>query len=45
MTEAKETYLESIELKKIDVCLTKFDNYQVLLIKIRFLETTTLFRG
>jgi hypothetical protein len=50
-TEAREkisTYLESLEFYKFfDVCLTKFENYQILLNKIshRFLMTTKLFIG
>jgi hypothetical protein len=48
--EAREkisTDLESIELKKKDICLTKFENYLILLNKIshRFLVTTKLFSG
>jgi hypothetical protein len=47
-TEAREkisTDLESLELKKFDVCLTKFEYYEIYLNKIshRFLETTRLF--
>jgi hypothetical protein len=51
-TEAREkigTHLESLEvyLKKIYVCLPKFENYQILLNKIChiFLDTTKLFGG
>ncbi len=50
-TEASEkisTYLESLEFFKfVDVCLTKFENYQILIDKIshRFLVTTKLFGG
>jgi hypothetical protein len=50
-TEASEkisTYLESLEfLKFVDVRLTKFENYQILIDKIshRFLVTTKLFGG
>jgi hypothetical protein len=50
-TETREkiiTYLESIEIKNLfDICLTKFENYQILLNKIshRFLVTTKLFSG
>jgi hypothetical protein len=50
-TEAKEkisTYLESLVFERIfDACLTKFENYQILLNKIspRFLVTTKLFSG
>ena len=41
-------YLESLDFKKIlDACLTKLENYQILLNKIshRFLLTTKLLRG
>jgi len=50
-TEAREktsTYLESLEFKKFfDVCLTKFENYPILLNKIshRFLAEIRLFSG
>ncbi len=47
-TEKINTYLESLELEKnFDVCLNKFENYQILLNKIshRFLATTKLFSG
>ncbi len=50
-TEAIEkirTYLDSLELlKSFDICLTKFEIYQVLHDKIshRFLVTNKLFRG
>ncbi len=50
-TETREgigTDLESLELKKIfDVCLTKFENYQFIHIKIShiFLVTTKVFSG
>jgi hypothetical protein len=51
-TEAREKIstdlLESLEFKKyFDVCLVKFENYQILLNKIslRFLVTTKLFSG
>ncbi len=50
-TEAREkiiTYLESLEFCNFfDVCLTKFENYQILLNKIshRLLVTTKLFSG
>jgi len=39
------TYLETLEF--FDVCLIKFENYQILLDKIshRFLVTTKLFSG
>jgi hypothetical protein len=45
--EKISTDLEFLELKKIDVCLTKFENYQILLNKIshRFQVTTKLFSG
>jgi hypothetical protein len=47
-TQAREkisTYLES--LKFFDVCLAKFENYQILLNKIshRFIVTTKLLSG
>ncbi len=51
MSEAKvkiSTDLESLEFKKkIDVRLTKLENYQNLLYKIsnRFIATARLFRG
>jgi hypothetical protein len=50
-TEAREkisTYLKSLEFKKnFGLCLTKFENCQILLNKIchRFLATTKLFSG
>ncbi len=51
ITQAREeisTYLESLEFQKFfDVCLTKFENYQILLNKIShiFLVTTKLLSG
>ncbi len=47
-TEKISTYFESIEFQNFfDVCLTKFENFQVLLNRIshRFLVTTRLFGG
>ncbi len=47
-TEKINTYLESLDFRKFfDVCLTKFEDYRVLLNKIshRFLETCKLFSG
>ncbi len=51
ITQAREeisTYLESLEFQKFfDVCLTKFENYQILLNKIRhrFLVTKSYLVG
>jgi hypothetical protein len=46
--EKRSTYLESLEFKeKFDACLTKFENYQILLNKIShiFLAKTKLLSG
>ncbi len=51
ITETREkiiTYLESVEFWKLfDICLTNFENYQILINKIshRFLVTSKLFTG
>jgi hypothetical protein len=50
-TEARENISRDLESlvfhKNLDACLTKFENHQILLIKIshRFLVTTKLFSG